>query len=643
MNFMIFKHLAYALQVVRNMGFRYIFFRLWYEIQRRTWLLQLHFPVNPMETSFISLGQWRSDGTQFFPNNPNVNCESDLASLKQRFTKYKESQFLYFNSTWYKVTDWHTNPETGYRFDAKKHWTGISHFSTKTGDIKYVWEKSRFTFVYDLIRYDFNFRQDQSEVILCEIETWIAANPVNCGPNWVCGQEISIRVLNWIFVLQYYKTSSNLTEVRFHQIINSIYRQIQHVAENINFSKIAVRNNHALTETLTLYLTGLFCPFFPESSKWKRNGKEWFEKEIAYQFEEDGTFLQFSMNYHRVVVQLLSWAIRLADLNGEKWNPVVYDRAIKSLEFLKNCQDDETGWLPNYGSNDGALFFPMTDCHFRDFRPQLLALSRILGKELNYGKGKWEEESFWLGLGEACVGDVDNQSVPANNSKFFCYEIGGYFILRDAHTITFLRCGNYKHRPFQADNLHLDIWVDGKNILRDAGSYRYNTSRTWTNYFSGTASHNTVMLGDFDQMSRGSRFIWFDWITKSKASTTNGNDLLVLEGEFKGFRGAGIGIVHKRKVTKVAKSLHWTVEDWIENTPGNLQMHQIWHPAETFFQQFSIQAFDQNGEEIGPTNTEGWYSESYGHKTPVRRLVFSSLGSYIKTVIKHNLSECVSC
>ena len=637
---MIFKHLIYPLQFIRNMGFGYIAFRSWYELQRRTGLLRLRFPVDSPAKTFISLDQWRSDDIRFFLDNPhaNINCEIDRDSLYHRFNRFKESQFLYFNSTWYTVTDWHTNPETGYRYNAAKHWTDIPNFSSKSGDIKYVWEKSRFTFLYDLIRYDIHFLADQSEIVLREIENWIAANPENCGPNWMCSQEISIRILNWTFALQYYKASSNLTEERFILIINSIYRQMQHVAENIDFSRISVRNNHALTETLTLWLTGLLYPFFSESSQWKKDGKKWFETEIAYQIEQDGTFLQFSMNYHRIVIQLLTLAIRLADLNGEKWAPVIYERATKSLEFLRSCQDDATGWLPNYGNNDGALFFQLTDCHFRDFRPQLLALASVLGKQLNYDKGKWEEEASWFGVGKMANNQAAKSKLLTQDSKFICYEKSGYFIIRDHTTITFLRCGSYRQRPFQADNLHLDIWVNGENILRDAGSYKYNTSKKWRNYFSGTASHNTVMLGDFDQMRRGARFIWYDWITKTGSSFRKENDSLILQAEFEGFREAGRGIVHRRKVTKVSEPLHWTVEDWVENAPANLPMHQIWHPGESFFHQFSIQAFDKSGKEIFSSKTEGWYSESYGHKISVPRLVFSSLTGYVKTIIKRNLS-----
>src|SRR5690606_16690143 len=130
---------------------------------------------------------------------------------------------------------------------------------------------------------------------------------------------------------------------------------------------------------LTLYLAGLFFPTNQDVVTWSEKGKKWFEDEIAYQRYEDGTFLQFSMNYHRVVVQLLTWAVRLSELNKKELSPIVYHRAKASLKFLRICMDDVTGWLPNYGANDGALFFKMSEAHYRDYRPQLKALAGALG------------------------------------------------------------------------------------------------------------------------------------------------------------------------------------------------------------------------------------------------------------------------
>lgn len=615
------------------MGFRYVTYRAWHEVEKRTGLLKRRFSTQPVFREFISKEEWKKLPVRFFDLGSTFQLpDTELSTLKNRVEDYRRGYLTFFSAQTYEVKDWHTNPATGYRYDATKHWAKIPDFSPEAGDIKYVWEKSRFAFLYDLIRYDFHFKEDQSEAVFGEIDSWIAENPVNCGPNWRCSQEISLRVLNWTFALHYYKNSPALTPERFARIIHSIYRHMQHVAAHIQFSRIAVRNNHALTETLALYVVGVLYPFFPESSRWKKDGKRWFEQEVAYQIYEDGTFLQFSMNYHRVVIQLFTWAIQLAHLNGERWSEVLYERARKSLYFLRTCQDDATGWLPNYGNNDGALFFPLSETHFRDYRPQLNALARALGVGEVYVEGAWREEAAWL-VPNTNPWSVYPQTTAADGT--YTFNKGGYYVLRDKGTLTFLRCGHYKDRPFQTDNLHLDIWVDGENILRDAGSYLYNTDERWTRYFAGTASHNTVMLGDYDQMRKGPRFIWYDWIRESEASwTVVEKGMFEFDGKFTGFQQAGKGITHRRCVTKRAETLFWIVEDWLHNAPAEVPMHQIWHPGEGFFEKYTLQAFNEQNVEVSPTRTEGWYSEKYGQKVAVPRLVFSTSDRYLRTEIK---------
>jgi hypothetical protein len=592
--------------LLKEMGLRYVLFRFWYAFQKTTGILKWRFPVGGKQASTFSKSDWLQCKANFPTDYATLHIDKNLnlSALKERAEHIRNNRFLYFGHKWFNVTDWHTNPESGFVYSKTTHWSKISANAPHAGDIKYVWEKSRFCFLYDLIRFDFHYHIDQSVFVFSIISNWIEQNPVNCGPNWICGQEISLRVLNWTFALHFYKNAAGLTDELFAKIVNSIRQQMLHVQQNINFSRIAVRNNHALTETLALYVTGLCFPFFTESSRWKQKGKRWFENEIAYQIYEDGTFVQFSMIYHRVAVQLLTLAIKVSELNDEKWANVVYDRAVKSIYFLRSCQDHVTGWLPNYGNNDGALFFPLTGHHFRDFRPELEVLSGAL--------------------------KMDATFQPKSLSTF---KNGGYYIIREENTLTFLRCGAYKDRPAQADNLHLDIWADGKNIMRDAGSYSYNTEDKWTRYFAGTSSHNTVMLGDFDQMKKGPRFIWYNWIKKAKASVSQHNDTFQINAEFEGFYQLGKGIKHCRRVTKSKKWRHWIIEDWIENGPECLPMHQIWHPCQDFFDHYCIISSDREGNVIALRETTGWHSSNYGTKEVCRRLVFSTFSGFLRTVI----------
>lgn len=614
--------------LLQNMGWNYFIFRLWYQLKRSTGLLKQSFPTNPKHLDYPSLESWRKSSTKFF-NLDNIAPDQEKADkLKTKVDRIKNGEIPFFDNLWMDLGanyHWVTNPQSGFKYHKNQHWTKVSDFSSEQGDIKFVWEKSRFLYLYPVLRYDSYSGEDQGLWVMSEIISWIDANPINCGPNYKCNQEIALRVMNWLYALYYYKNHPVLTSDVFQKIMHHLYWQMHHVYENIDFSRKAVRNNHTLTETLGLCLVGTLLPKLPGAERWARNGREWFEEALSYQVFEDGSYLQYSMNYHRVVVQLLTWAILLGKLNKIPWSPIVNEKAERSLKFLL-AHIQGNGHLPNYGANDAALFFPLSDGDFRDYRPQMNALNfALFGKSIFNPKGS-EEALAWLGIHE--------QSIKLHQPKLgtFQFNAGGYYGFREVNSFAFIRCGSHPYRPSQADNLHLDIWYKGENILRDAGSFQYNTDPELVQFFSGTQSHNTVMLNGMDQMEKGPRFIWLDWSQAISATVNETEEHFIFEGRIHAFKHLNSNIYHHRKVTKNKGVPHWVVEDEIVH-PLAFDMSQIWNPAPEFFESFRITATDQSGKIIDPIEKPGWYSNSYGHKQKTIQIHFRQQGNFIKTEI----------
>lgn len=609
------------------MGLRYVAFRLGHELEKRTGRFKKRFPQNPPKASFITLDQWRKSFK--FWGLQQGDKPSSLPSLLPDLDAYQKGIIPFFSAEKMELGkdyDWLTNPDTSHRYDVSKHWSEVQDIDPTAGDIKYVWEKSRFAYLYDVIRHDYYTKEDHGEWVFGEIRSWLNANPINSGPNYKCSQEISLRVLNWTYVLHYYKNSAHLTEDLFASIMHAIYWQLKHVYANINFSRIAVRNNHAITETLCLYLGALFYPFFPEASLWKEKGKNWFEEEILYQVYPDGTFLQFSMNYHRVVIQLFTWAFKSADFYEERFSDEVYKRAYRSIAFLHACQDNTTGWLPNYGNNDGALFFKYNSCDFRDYRPQLNALHVLLTGTNLYGEGDWQEDVYWF-RAESLKGI--RFSPVQQQEGWITFDAGGYYVLREGETLTFIRCGNHKDRPHQADNLHIDIWHKGRNLLFDAGSYKYNTDSDTLKYFMGTESHNSVMLNGYDQMEKGARFIWYYWTQALKAEVASDEEVYRFEGEISAFGNLDPKISHRRIIKKVKGKLSWTIEDHISNKPVDIPMIQYWHGLDTL----EISSESNQGASLAVLNEMGYKSDYYGLKEEVAQWKVVNEGNKIITKI----------
>jgi len=318
-------------------------------------------------------------------------------------------------------------------------------------------------------------------------------------------------------------------------------------------------------------------------------------------------------------------------LNDESFDNIVYERAHSSVNFLFQCQSLENGHLPNYGANDGALFFPLNSCNYRDFRPQLNALHYVLTGIHLYPNGTWIEDAKWL-IGNSrfisrCLQPLKQQYGLINFDK------GGYYLIRDANRLTFFRAGSHKDRPSQADNLHIDLWEGTDNILIDGGSYKYNDpDKEMVRYFIGTQSHNTVMLGDHDQMLKGGRFVWFYWTQLEDIKFEENESYYLIDATISAFRHLDKNCKHRRIIKKPKNRSVWIIEDFIySNTNHPLQ--QIWHikPQNKDRLILAPDVYDEGY--LSKKETKAWYSPLYGLKESSEQIVFSTNTKHLRTNI----------
>jgi hypothetical protein len=617
------------ISLVKQNGLSYVINRIGYQFEKNTGLYKIKHDVKPVKQFPLTKSEWKQQTPKFFFQSKYTLSVSKTHNtlLQQKAENILNGNYPYFNHTHYKVdttNKWNTHPITKQILSSNKHYLIYNDFEPGF-DIKYIWELSRFCYLYDIIRYDYHYENNQDSFVINEICNWIAENPLSFGPQYISGQEIALRVLNWLFVLYYYSDSPALTEERWQTIMCSIYGQLKLIDTNLHFARKFVRNNHVLTEATALFIYSTLFPQITESKKWLQQTKQILEDEIHYQFFEDGTYLQYSTNYHRVALQVYNWAYKIAELNNNPFNPAVKKRLLTSLQFLVQCTDESNGELPNYGANDGSLFFVLNDNTYRDYRAQLQCLANTL--QTNCFENFKGEDTFWIN------GNTTQTNTITAIPGIHLYQDGGYCTIKNKDNFTFIKCGAYLRRPSQADNLHIDIWANGINIMRDAGSYQYNTAKQFTAYFFGTNSHNTISINQADQMEKGPRFIWFYWSDKISSKIAETENTYQFEGEIEAFKHIKKGIRHKRIVTQQKEKQEWEIIDIISNK-GNLPIQQIWHPHPEFNNHFMISAFDEHAKPIDPIFKEGFYSNSYGQMETAVQIQFISNGNQIKTIIK---------
>ena len=614
-------------KLLPQMGWRYVSYRIKHIVNTRLGSLKQAIPVNPGDVpgELLTLSAFRQNKPAFFPSPIFAGlerCKDD--ALASRALEYRNNIYTYFSSTQLSLADempWNTHPLTKKEFPLK-HWSEIPDMDDSLGDIKYIWEPSRFSHLYTFIRDDYHNETDNGAIVFAQINDWLSANPVNVGPNYKCSQEISLRILNWTFALHYYADHIALTEELWKRIQENIYWSLHHVYHHIDFSRIAVRNNHAITETGTLWLAGKLFPWLPKVAMWSKRGKEWLEEELDYQIYTDGTYIQHSHNYQRVVAQLLTWFVYLGDLHDDPLSEEIKNKAGVFLEYLSTMMQKKSGFLPNYGANDGALFFPLASQAYRDYRPQLDALARALREPSISNKPL--EEAFWTGGAKTAV----NSKIIEDKS--YSFPIGGQYVLRDKNVFASIKAQSFKDRPSQADNLHLDLWIDGINILRDQGTYQYNTDPETADYFFGTRSHNAALLGKSNQMKRFGRFIFFDWTTNARGSWISKTKF---RGTIDGFADIGAGITQTRTVEFFLNEKKLNVKDEFSRKPENEVITQYWHPHPKHIEFLNFKSVDANGVNLELQHTSGFYSSAYGIKEPVTDLIFQTTSNSLTTEI----------
>ena len=124
-----------------------------------------------------------------------------------------------------------------------------------------------------------------------------------------------------------------------------------------------------------------------------------------------------------------------------------------------------------------------------------------------------------------------------------------------------LRLPKYKFRPSNADPLHFDLFHKGENILRDGGSFSYNSSEKIISYFSGIKSHNTIQFNNKEPMPRLGRFLWGNWLyLQSKPELLFTDNHIISSGSYIANKS-----FHQRKVIVDLKGINWTIIDKISN------------------------------------------------------------------------------
>lgn len=505
------------------------------------------------------------------------------------------------------------------------HWSSLPDFGLVGGDVKGYWESSRFDGLLILALGWLCCGRAEFRVGIGRwLQDWCEKNPVNSGLQWKCGQETGLRLMQTLLVADLLERWGG---VRPAPALAELVRQHAARIEPTMIYAVAQDNNHGTSEAAALYLAGLFLVRHGDADLGRRYatlGRRWLDERVLRLVLADGSFAQHSINYHRMMLDTCALAETARLAHGEPaFSSVMISRLAAATQWMTILTDAQSGDAPNLGANDGARLFVLDDSPYRDFRPSVRWATQLF---LDSASAEADERLEWLGLkARAGLDAVDGaraiQLLPE----------GGYARLAMPGAWVLLRLPRYRFRPSHADALHLDLWVNGVNRLRDDGSFSYNAEDHWQRYFGGTAAHNTVQFDDRDQMPRLSRFLFGDWLEADELKMDQGECAAI--AAYRDYCGAR----HRRRVKlesgrcvvtdEVSGFLHKAVLRWrIAASDGG------WHCADGVWSDAHLRLSVTSTAQVTRFEcVEGWESRHYNEKSSIPVLEVEIAGDAILT------------
>ena len=322
-------------------------------------------------------------------------------------------------------------------------------------------------------------------------EQFERANPAYTGPHWMNGQEVAIRLMALLWAAHLFAAARASTPRRLARLSASIALHAARIPPTLVYAR-SQNNNHLITEAAALYLAGTAL-----------------DRSIGGNLDGNGSTAHCRPRSARMastssiaptITGSCCTAVLLVEAVRRKTGPLWPARTQAALarasHWLFSMLDPVSGRVPNLGANDGSLILPLSAMRFDDFRPTVQAAARAFLRT-SLPAGDWDDLSLWLGLPRS-EHTADSAAYAAEH-------------LRAPDSWAYLRASSWKSRLSHMDQLHLDLWWRGQNIVADAGTYLYNAPPPWDNPLVSSHVHNCLTVDGREQMTRGGRFLVLDW------------------------------------------------------------------------------------------------------------------------------------
>ena len=459
---------------------------------------------------------------------------------------------------------------------------------------------------------------------------WNKKNPFLHGISWTSVMEVAIRCIQWTVALAFLrKKGYTANGALLMDMENGIKNMASYIAQH--YSRYSSANNHLLVEATAIAYAG----FAFGNESWTQLAIRILDEELMKQNYKDGVNMEMALHYQTFGMEAYALVMHLMKCYGKKV-PETWKRLMeKQCGFVACSMVNETKAC-EFGDNDEGKILDLEGGEICHYRYLLQLCSLVLGKRYESFEHLSETIS-WL----YCETEIETlKHLPLwKPSQSRTFEEGGY---------TFLRSKNGKvvigidHAPLgfgsiaahgHADALSFQLYVDGKCILGDPGTYIYHCNIQKRDEYRRSCNHNTIWIDGQEQSQMMGAFLWGKKAETKlvKSELTEVQDCIQAECIWQN------GCKHNRTI-RFDKRKSFFVEDSIM-TPSESFATLVLHPAckvtldngKAIVRRDDIVVCIET--DIEPKILKTWYSEEYGKEIESHKLCYCLKNNTLKTKI----------
>jgi len=448
------------------------------------------------------------------------DCEPDLAALIERESQsIRSGKFRLLGAHWPNpgvmppsLDFWHIDPDDDKPFPQQDMYCFDIAFrhGVETREVKRIWELGRLQFLVPLAAHAaLTNNQDDAELVIALLRSWMEGNPPFRGLNWSSGIELALRIISVALSLSMIGPEC-LDKKTHEEALRFFFAHVDWIRRFPSLHSSA--NNHRIAELAGIIMGTTMVPAFPDADDLRKASWRDLLVEIDRQIYPDGVGAEQAPSYTAFAIELFLLA---SSVYGVK--PGLPIGTVNRL----SAWAEHSLWLMDTNSR-----MPMIgDCD--DCR----AVATIQAPEPRYVASIVSAVAGHIGRPELapCARDPSIRDVLLRSAGTFSrqraglrmFPMGGYSVIRgsgdappvlifDHGPVGYLSIAAHGH----ADTLAVWLSIGNQPIFVDAGTYLYHSSRALRDAFRGTAIHNTLTLNDMPSSRPSGPF---NWATKANA------------------------------------------------------------------------------------------------------------------------------